>query len=127
MRIQRIILLGIAGILASVGIYFIVTQINRPPYALEVDATRDTTDISGVFYRIRITNVGTEQLTGIVAELSSTDVQGTPFLAPSSSFYFYPEPETKESTIRVTTNEGIEVFADYRTPTKVIGLPGAGR
>jgi hypothetical protein len=43
------------------------------------------------------------------------------------SFYFYPEPETKEATIRVTTNEGVEVFTDYRTPTKVIGLPGAGR
>jgi hypothetical protein len=124
---QRIILLGIAGVLASVGIYFIYTQINRPPYGLEVDATRDTTDISGVFYRIRVTNMGMEQLTGIVAELSPDDIQGTPFLDPGKSFYFYPEPETKESTIKVTTNEGIEVFADYRTPTKVIGLPGAGR
>jgi hypothetical protein len=119
--------LGIAGVLASVGIYFIYTQISRPPYAIEVDATRDTTDISGVFYRIRVTNVGTEQLTGIVAELSSDDIQGTPLLDPGKSFYFYPEPETKESTIKVTTSEGIEVFADYRTPTKVIGLPGAGR
>jgi hypothetical protein len=124
---QRIILLVIAGVLASVGIYFIYSQISRPPYALEVDATRDTTDISGVFYRIRVSNVGTEQLTGIVTELGSGDIQGTPFLDPGMSFYFYPEPETKEATIRVTTNEGIEVFTDYRTPTKVIGLPGAGR
>jgi hypothetical protein len=124
---QRIILLGIAGVLASVGIYFIYSQINRPLYGLEVDATRDTTDISGVFYRIRVTNMGTEQLTGIVAELSPDDIQRTAFLDPGKSFYFYPEPETKESTIKVTTNEGIEVFADYRTPTKVIGLPGAGR
>ncbi len=124
---QRIILLGIAGVLASVGIYFIYTQINRPSFSLEVDATRDTTDISGVFYRIRVTNMGTEQLTGIVAELSPDDIQGIPFLDPGKSFYFYPEPETKEATIRVTTNEGIEVFADYRMPTKVIGLPGAGR
>lgn len=124
---QRIILLGIAGVLASVGIYFIYSQINWPLYGLEVDATRDTTDISGVFYRIRVTNMGTEQLTGIVAELSPDDIQGTAFLDPGKSFYFYPEPETKESTIKVTTNEGIEVFADYRTPTKVIGLPGAGR
>lgn len=124
---QRIILSGIAAVLVAVGVYFIYTQLNRPPYALEVDATRDTTDISGVFYRIRVTNAGTEQLTGIIAELSADDIQETPFLDPGKSYYFYPEPETKEATIKVTTSEGIEVFADYRTPTKVIGLPGAGR
>lgn len=106
---------------------FLYAQLNRPAHALEVDATRDTTDISGIFYRIRLTNVGTEELTGIVAELGPEDVQSRESLGPGQSYFFYPEPETPEGTIRISTNEGIIVVTDYRTPTKVLGLPGAGR
>ncbi|MCI0559051.1 MAG: hypothetical protein MN733_11185 [Nitrososphaera sp.] len=124
---QRIVIFGLVGILATAAGYFVYLQVTRPPHALEVDATRDTTDISGILYRIRVTNVGTEPLTGIVAELGANDIQQTAYLDPGQSYYFYPEPETKESTIRVTTKEGIQVLTNYRTPTKVIGLPGAGR
>jgi hypothetical protein len=60
-------------IAVSVGIlfaiYFYNTQINRPTFALEVDPTRDTTDISGVMYRVRLTNVGLNELTGIIVDL----------------------------------------------------------
>jgi hypothetical protein len=112
---------------ASVGGTLLYSYLNRPPHSLEVDATRDTTDISGTLYRIRLTNTGTEQLTGIVAELGPEDVQTKDFLGPGQSYYFYPEPETPEAKIIVTTNEGIRVETDYRSPTKVLGLPGAGR
>ncbi len=124
---RRIVLLGLAGALAAVAGYFAYQQVSRQPYALEVDATRDTTDISGILYRIRVTNVGTQQLTGITADLGSNDVQQAAALAPGQSYYFYPEPETKESKIRVTTAEGIEIVTEYRDPIKVPGLPGAGR
>jgi len=123
----RIVLFGVAALLACVAGYFLYLQLNRPPYALEVDATRDTTDISGIFYRIRITNLGTQPLTGIVAEMGANDIQQMPLLDPGQSYYFYPEPETKEASIRVTTLEGLEVVTDYRSPTKVLGLPGSGR
>lgn len=124
---RRVVLFGLGGVLVAFAGYFVYLQVSRPPYALEVDATRDTTDISGILYRIRVTNVGTQQLTGITAELGSNDVQQTSALDPGQSFFFYPEPETKESTIRITTAEGIEVVTEYRDPIKVIGLPGAGR
>jgi hypothetical protein len=117
-----------AGIVAAVAVagYIAYQQANRPPYALEVDATKDTTDV-GILYRIRMTNVGTQQLTGIVVELGPNDVQEKSFLDPGQSYYFYPEPETEVSTVKVRTNEGIELESDYRSPTKVLGLPGAGR
>jgi hypothetical protein len=38
--------------------YFYSTKINKPMFALEVDPTKDTTDISGIMYRIRLTNIG---------------------------------------------------------------------
>ena len=96
-------------------------------FALEVDPTKDTTDISGIMYRIRLTNIGLKQLTGIVVNLGKNDVQNLTYLDPGQSYFFYPKPDTLVSTVKVTTNEGIHIQSDFRSPTKVLGLPGAGR
>jgi hypothetical protein len=119
------------AISAAVGIafagYFVYMWLTRPQFGLEVDATRDTTDISGTLYRIRVTNVGLERLTNISAEMGVGDIQTKDFLDPGQTFYFYPNPDTLAPIIKVTSNEGIQVVTDYRTPTKVLGLPGGGR
>ena len=107
--------------------YIVYQQVTKPPYALEVDATKDTTDISGIQYRIRVTNAGTQQLTGIKVILGTGDVQEKSFLNPGDTYFFYPDPETQVSIVQVSTNEGIDVKSDYRSPTKVLGLPGGGR
>jgi len=120
--------LVLAGICSAVALaaYVAYHEINKPPFALEVDATKDTTDV-GIQYRIRMTNVGTQQLTGITVELGTNDIQQKSFLEPGESYYFYPGPDTQVSTVKVRTNEGIEIESDYRSPIKVLGLPGAGR
>jgi hypothetical protein len=110
----------------AIASYLAYQQANRSPYALEIDAIKDITDV-GIQYRIRMTNVGTQQLTGIIVELGTNDVQKKPFLEPGQSYYFYPEPDTNTSTVKVRTNEGIVMESNYRSPTKVLGLPGAGR
>jgi hypothetical protein len=75
-----------------------------------------------------MTNVGTQQLTGIIVDLGTNDVQKKPFLEPGQSYYFYPEPGTNISTVKVRTNERIVMESNnYRSPTKVLSLPGAGR
>lgn len=122
---RAVLAAGVAAAVAVAG-YIAYQQLNRPPYALEVDAIKDTTDV-GIQYRIRMTNIGTQQLTGIVVELGANDIQQKSFLDPGQSYYFYPDPETEVSTVKVRTNEGIELESDYRSPTKVLGLPGAGR
>ena len=116
---------GIAAAAAIAG-YIAYQQLTKPPYALEVDATKDTTDV-GIQYRIRVTNVGTQQLTDITVELGVNDTQKKPFLAPGESYFFYPGPETQVTNVRVSTSEGIKLETDYRSPIKVLGLPGAGR
>jgi hypothetical protein len=107
--------------------YFYTTQINKPLFALEVDPTKDTTDISGVMYRIRLTNTGMKQLSGIVVILGNNDIQNLTYLDPGQSYFFYPKPDTHVSTVKVTTNQGIHIQSDFRSPTKVLGLPGTGR
>ena len=114
-----------AGI--SLAVYFYYTQANRPTFALEVDPTKDTTDISGIMYRVRLTNVGLNELTGIVVKLGGTDIQNLTSLDSGQSYFFYPKPDTPVSKVEVSTNEGIFVQSDFRSPTKVLGLPGAGR
>jgi hypothetical protein len=121
------VVIGIATVAAIIAGYAAYSSLNRPQYALEVDATRDTTDISGTLYRIRVANVGSERLTGISAEMGAGDVQTREFLDPGQTYYFYPNPDTLRPTIRVTANEGIDMTTDYRTPTKALGLPGTGR
>ncbi|HEY7571972.1 MAG TPA: hypothetical protein VH796_11450 [Nitrososphaeraceae archaeon] len=119
------IAISIVGIVFSV--YFYNLQVNKPQYGLQVDPTKDTTDIAGTQYRIRLTNIGLKPITDIKVIQGKKDVQNLSALDAGQSFYFYPKPDTVVSTVNVTTKEGIHVYANYRTPTKVLGLPGAGR
>jgi hypothetical protein len=114
-----------AGCVSIIG-YLAYQELNRSPYALEIDATKDNTDV-GIQYRVRMTNVGTQQLTGITVELGTNDIQNKSILDPGQTYYFYPEPETKIATVKVKTNEGIAMESNYRSPAKVLGLPGSGR
>ena len=125
---RRYIYYSIITVIVALFIYyFYTTQINKPKYGLEVDPTKDTTDIAGTQYRIRLTNIGLKQLTGIVVSLGKNDIQNLSSLDSGQSYYFYPKPDTIVSTVRVITNQGIHIQTDYRSPTKVFGLPGSGR
>ena len=117
----------IVAVAILVALYFYNSQINKPKFGLEVDPTKDTTDISGIMYRIRLTNVGLKQLTGIVVDLGKNDIQDLPYLDPGQSYFFYPKPDTLVNRVKVTTHEGIHIQSDFRSPTKVLGLPGGGR
>jgi len=108
-------------------IFLFIKQESRVPYALEVDATKDTTDIAGTYYRVRVNNIGIYPLTSINVYLGKNDLQHLDTLAPGQSFFFYPKPDTKIETIKITTKEGVNISTDYRTPLKGIGLPGSGR
>ena len=116
-----------AIILGGTVMYFYNDYINRPMFALELDPTKDTTDISGTQYRIRLTNIGQNVVTGILVNLGKDDLQNLSSLEPGQSYFFYPKPDTSPAMITVTTNEGLHIQGDYRSPTKVLGLPGAGR
>jgi hypothetical protein len=118
-------LIGVIFVAALV--FFFIKQESKAPYALEVDATKDTTDIAGTYYRVRVNNIGTYPLTSISVYLGKNDLQYLDSLAPGQSFFFYPKPDTELETINITTKEGVQVTTDYRTPLKGIGLPGSGR
>ena len=56
-------------------IFLFIKQESKVPYALEVDATKDTTDIAGTHYRVRINNIGMNPLSNISVYLGKNDIQ----------------------------------------------------
>lgn len=126
MKTSYYLIIGIS-IIILVGLFFILKEQNKKPYSLEIDAIKDKTDISGTFYRVKVTNSGTNPLTGLKVNLGIGDIQNMNLLEPGQSFFFYPKPETNTSIVKVTTTEGIEKEIKYRSPLKGIGLPGSGR
>jgi hypothetical protein len=126
MKTNYYLIIGIS-IIILVSLFFILKEQNKKPYSLEIDAIKDKTDISGTFYRVKVTNSGTNPLTGLKVNLGKGDIQNMNLLEPGQSFFFYPKPETNTSIVKVTTTEGIEKESNYRSPLKGIGLPGSGR
>ena len=114
-------------IVILIVLFFSLKEQNKKPYSLEIDATKDKTDISGTMYRVKVTNTGTNPLTGLKVNLGKDDIQNMDLLEPGQSFFFYPKPDTNTTIVKVTTTEGIEVESNYRSPMKGIGLPGSGR
>jgi hypothetical protein len=62
-----------------------------------------------------------------VVDLDKNDIQNLSFLDSGQSYFFYPKPDTTVNTVKVTAKEGIHIQSDFRSPAKVLGLPGAGR
>jgi hypothetical protein len=115
------------SIVILVVLFLNLKEQNKKPYSLEIDATKDKTDISGTMYRVKVTNTGINPLTGLKVNLGKGDIQNLDLLEPGQSFFFYPKPDTNTTIVKVTTTEGIEIESNYRSPMKGIGLPGSGR
>jgi len=117
-----------ASVLAIILLlYFMNQKINKAPFGLEVDATKDSTDMAGTYYRVRVTNVGTNTVSNISVYLGRNDVQHLNSLAPDQTWFFYPRPDTDVSMVEVNADNGISITTDFRSPLKGLGLPGSGR
>jgi len=117
-----------AAVIAVFLIYYLMRpEINRVPYALDVDATKDTTDIAGTYYRVKVTNIGTNPVSNISVYLGRNDIQHLAILGPDQTWFFYPRSDTYISKVQIRAANGINISTDYRSPLKGLGLPGSGR
>jgi hypothetical protein len=122
--VASVIISAIAIILV---IYFVNQETNKVPYRWSVDATKDSTDIAGTYYRVRITNIGLNPVTHISVNLGSNDTQHLTRLDPGQEYFFYPSTQTNALGVKIFAENGINFTSDYRSPLKGIGLPGSGR
>ena len=119
------VIIGAISIILT--IYFVNQETNKVPYRLSVDATKDSTDIAGTNYRVRITNIGLNPVTNISVNLGSNDTQHLTRLNPGQEYFFYPSTQTNVLGVKIFADNGINLTSDYRSPLKGIGLPGSGR
>ena len=122
--IASVIIGAIAIILV---IYFVNQETNKVRYRLSVDATKDSPDMTGTYYRVRITNIGLNPVTHISVNLGSNDTQHLTRLDPGQEYFFYPSTQTNALGVKIFADNGINFTSDYRSPLKGIGLPGSGR
>ena len=101
--------------------------VNKVPNALDVDATKDTTDMAGTYYRVKVTNIGSNSVSNISVFFGGNDVQRLDLLGPDQTWFFYPRTDTNVSKVHVTAANGINILTEYRSPLKGLGLPGSGR
>ncbi|HEY7107842.1 MAG TPA: hypothetical protein VH415_00290 [Nitrososphaeraceae archaeon] len=127
MNRQYLYMAGASVLAIMLLLYFMNQKINRSPFGLEVDATKDSTDMAGTYYRVRVTNVGTNIVSNISVYLGPNDVQHLNSLAPDQTWFFYPSPDTDVSIVEVNAENGINITTDFRSPLKGLGLPGSGR
>ena len=76
------------SIVIIIALFFILKEQDKKPYSLEIDATKDKTDISGTMYRVKVTNSGTNPLTGLVVNLGKGDTQNMDLLESGHHFSF---------------------------------------
>ncbi len=127
LRRQYLYIAAISVVAVMLILYFINQNINKVPFGLEVDATKDSTDMAGTHYRVKVTNIGINPVSNISVYLGQNDIQHLNSLAPDQTWFFYPRPDTYVSTVEVSADNGINVTTDFRSPFKGLGLPGSGR
>jgi hypothetical protein len=124
------ILMGI--VLAAVGVYITVSFLpvisTSEKYNISVDPII-VTDHMGTETHVALRNTGKNTLTNVTVQYSGTTRSDIiPILNPGEKVSLSPPDASDLSNVRVTTDQGINVTKQYRTPTSVdfVGNSGYG-
>lgn len=81
----------------------------------------------GTETHVSIKNTGTDALTNIVVNYGGTAKPDViPKLNPGEKISLSPPVGSELKVVRVTTDEGIEITKEYRTPTSLIFVGNSG-
>ena len=92
-------------------------------YDLAVDALKEEQSLF-THTRAQITNTGKLPLTNVMIDYGNK-TQIIDILEPGERFPLNPPSGSNLDRIIITTNEGINVTKDYRTPIKMPGMMGS--
>ncbi len=120
------IYLTIAVIPAVIVTIFIVNNItfsNRNDFDLDIDALKEEQSLF-IHTRVTITNTGKQPLTNIKVNYGNkTDTVS--LLEPGQSFPLSPPAGSSLERVIVTSDQGINITKEYRTPIKMPGMMGS--
>ncbi len=119
---------GFAAVVAFLLLVFLPIIPTSEKYSLAVDPII-VQDAMGTETHVAIKNTGSSSLTNIVINYGGTAKPDIiPILEPGEKVSLSPPEGSKLDQVHITTNEGINMTKEYRTPTSAdfVGNSGYG-
>jgi archaellum component FlaF (FlaF/FlaG flagellin family) len=96
---------------------------NKKDFALDIDALKEQQSLF-THTRVTITNTGTQPLTNINVNYGNK-TETVSLLEPGQSYPLSPPPGSNLQRIIVTSDQGINITKEYRTPITMPGMMGS--
>ena len=110
-------------VLVTIFIVNNITFSNRNDFDLDIDALKEEQSLF-IHTRVTITNTGKQPLTNIKVNYGNK-TETVSLLEPGQSFPLSPPAGSSLQRIIVTSEQGINITKEYRTPIKMPGMMGS--
>ncbi|HEX7141707.1 MAG TPA: hypothetical protein VF222_04445 [Nitrososphaeraceae archaeon] len=110
-------------VLVTIFIVNNITFSNRNDFDLDIDALKEEQSLF-IHTRVTITNTGKQPLTNIKVNYGNK-TETVSLLEPGHSFPLSPPAGSNLQRIIVTSDQGINITKEYRTPIKMPGMMGS--
>ncbi len=96
---------------------------NKKDFSLDIDALKEQQSLF-THTRVTITNTGKQPLTNIKVNYGNK-IETVSLLEPGQSYPLSPPAGSNLQKIIVTSNQGINITKEYRTPITMPGMMGS--
>jgi archaellum component FlaF (FlaF/FlaG flagellin family) len=110
-------------VLVTIFIVNNITFSNRNDFDLDIDALKEEQSLF-IHTRVTITNTGKQPLTNIKVNYGNK-TETVSLLEPGQSFPLSPPAGSNLQRIIVTSDQGINITKEYRTPITMPGMMGS--
>lgn len=119
--------IGGASVVVALILVFFLLSIPTKDFALDIDPIKDNQNLFSTS-RVTVTNVGRMTLTNIVVDYGGggkNAIEKISSLPPGEKLLLSPPANSTLKSVTVTTDQGVKVTKDYRTPFKIPGMMGS--
>ncbi len=126
---RRILKFGATGgVSAAIALLILVVFANpTKDFAIDIDPMKDNQNLFSTS-RVTVANIGKMPLTNIVVNYGGSGnnaIEKIASLSPGEKVLLSPPSNSPLKSVTVTTDHGLSVTKDYRTPIKLPGMMGS--
>jgi hypothetical protein len=127
---RRIFKFGaIGGVSAATALIliFVVFAIPTKDFAIDIDPMKDNQNLFSTS-RVMVANIGKMPLTNIAVNYGgggNNAIEKIASLSPGEKVLLSPPSNSPLKSVTVTTDQGLSITKDYRTPIKLPGMMGS--
>jgi hypothetical protein len=117
---------GASGAVALILVFFLLS-IPTKDFAIDIDPLKDNQNLFSTS-RVTVANIGRMTLTNVVVDYGGggkNAIEKISSLSPGEKILLSPPANSTLKSVTVTTDQGVKVTKDYRTPFKIPGMMGS--